>query len=139
MLFTFKSTNMKRAATSMMGVSVIAIVVSGTLLLSACSAHKNPLTQTDKKTASTFLVNASEHTEKALKYTPEKAIGGDYYGQCMAHKHAAKNCEKLYKGMLQYATTQPDFKSLSKSDLTNQKVWVSLKDTYGAVSFDNIS
>jgi len=117
------------------------IIVLAVLALIACSRH-NPLASNndqDQEANTRFLLNASKYAEHQLKLPlSTSGTSGYVYKECMNNNKKRRTCVALYKEMLVYAKTKTNYKSLVLSDLTDQKVWQSLKSDYQTMYFNSI-
>jgi hypothetical protein len=104
------------------------------LLFAACSSHNNPLKKAKPDAAAKFLVRASQAAEKQLHVF--NSPGGYYYGECMSAKAKKTLCTKLYKAMVSYAGSTVSFKRVTIGDLTDTRVFKTLKDDYQREQFN---
>ena len=118
---------------SFVKLTTISAVIVFTTMLFGCS-QKNPLNQPNKKANATFLVNASKSAEKQLNIRASGAM----YGQCMDGKAKQATCDALYKKIVDYAKTQPNYKNITVVNLKDKKAWQILKEDYSIVRFQSI-
>lgn len=110
----------------------IMVMTVSAVLLSACH-HENPLKTHPIKESTAFLVNASANAEKRLHFSIQQDSYGYAYLECMEGKQSAEiQCDHLYQGMVAFAKENHyvGFKSITLSDLTDQRVFQVLGDDY---------
>ena len=128
-----------------MKIIVKKLIGAGTLLafsltLAACS-QQNPL-QKELKTNGTkatakFLLMAAKYGEHELKLSQD--IGSGFvYSNCMKGKTTGEKCTKLYSEMVIFAHKNPEYRSLSVSDITDKKLWQSISQDYDDLRFTTL-
>jgi hypothetical protein len=104
-----------------------AVLVSSTLLLSACH-NSNPLLTQNKKETVQFILNAQNY---ASEQTHLYDSVGSVYLDCLNNplhfsnpfaKQNDKGCENIFKQMLIYAKKTKHFSSLSLNNLKDKQV-----------------
>ncbi len=102
------------------------------LSLGACSkSAPNPLKTVDSEHTGTFLVRASIYGEDKLNM-PENRHRQAFL-RCMQGIETSSTCNKLYVYMVEYAKKDPDFRSLTVSDLKELKgspEWREIRKNY---------
>ncbi|HEM0340705.1 TPA: protein LvrD [Legionella pneumophila] len=110
----------------------VLMVVLITATISACH-HENPLKTNPAKASVTFLINASANAEKRLHFSIHKDAYGFVYLECMEGKQSPDiRCDALYQEMVDFAKEghYSGFKTITLSNLTDQKVFESLANEY---------
>jgi len=111
-----------------------ATVLLGATLMTACSEHSNVLLTANKMKAAEFIVSAELY---ALTHGKIPGfVDSGFYGKCYRDIEALDNpfkkeshhkCTDFLNQMVAYAKTTKDFKTVTVSDLTNEKVYSRLE------------
>lgn len=111
----------------------ITLLTTGLLLtsLNACKPHENILLKIKSERVAEFLVKAAKAAEKEVKLPDtKKGEAPFYYKECMKGDKDKVVCEKLYKGMVNYAKTIDRFKSVTVADLSSDDLFDEIEDDY---------
>jgi len=117
----------------MMKKTITLLCAAATLSLAGCHLESNPLTTAPKPIAAKFLAAASSNGAQALNIQQDSM--GFYYGWCMQGKLTPKLCKNLYAEMLKEARKTKAFKSLTRGELTDKKMFESLQKDYNQAAF----
>lgn len=118
-------------------VSVVTVVLGSSLIV-ACSPHKNVLLTANKMKAAEFIVSAERYALTHGKI--QGFVDSGLYAKCYRDIEALDNpfkkeshhkCSDLFNGMVAYAKTTKNFKSVSVSDLNNAKTYTRLQQYIG--------
>lgn len=132
-----KIINYKDNGENKMKKQIIAGLMLSGLALSVvgCSPKaSNPLVTSNADDAAQFLVKASNYAEVKIN----KHFGDNGYLQCMNRQKDKATCYTLFKYMVRYAKSSPQFKNITVDDLTENPVWKKLEPRYKEIVFDTL-
>ncbi len=119
--------------------TLILIVISATISLTACS-HKNPMETQSQEDTARFLIAASIYASDKMKLNLPVAEKSLRYGDCVFnHMIDSSFCPNFYDYMIEYADkSDSDFSNITIEDLKNREVYRSVEKTYFDTALKNM-